>query len=86
MTTQAALEAACVLITLMASPTCPRVLIQEELVEVVCSLLKVQIRANLLAFCDASIRREVRSDWESLPPCCKCASHRPSDPGFVISS
>ena len=77
MTTLAALEAARVLLMLMASPACPRVLFQAQLVETVCQLMASQLECNLLAFCDASVRRDCRLDWEHMAPLAKCASRCP---------
>jgi hypothetical protein len=74
MTTQAALEAARVLTSLMASPACPRVLVQQQLLEATCRLVTGQLQANLLSFCDMSVRRDCRADWESLPALPTCAS------------
>jgi hypothetical protein len=62
-----------VLLALMSSPACPRVLFQAQLVQTACQLLTSQLEGNLLAFCDASVRREFREDWENMAPLAKCA-------------
>jgi hypothetical protein len=63
---QAAFHASGVAVIVVSSPACPRHLLQEDLVDAVCHLLRAQVLANLLAFCDAPARRDSRADWETL--------------------
>lgn len=71
---QAGFYAADILVALLATPACPRALIQEDLLAAVCRLVRDQVAANLLAFCDAAARRDARPDWETLHPTLTCAS------------
>lgn len=94
--TLAALEAASVLLGLMACPACPRALIQAEHLEAACQLVKTQLQVNLLSFCNATLRRECRDDWESMPPVARCGhtdlarflvmTGVPADSGMGISN
>jgi hypothetical protein len=70
---QAAFHAADIAIMVVSSPACPRHLLQEDLIEAVCRLLKVHVLINLLAFCDASARRDSRADWETMDTTLRCA-------------
>ena len=71
----AAFEAAQVLAGFLARPACPQKLIAQQHLAL-CQLLQAQVQCNLLAFCDATVRRQHRSDWESLPlaKCALCAA------------